>query len=381
MRQKLKMELNFDKEIDAILRKARESEFAFSTDNPQFAIRNPQLHLDADEISAFAENALPETAKQFYMAHLADCDGCRKKLSNLILLNDKAESENVHAEEIGTISSAIPWYRKLFVFPNLAYTMGALVLVFSGIIGFTVLQNLNTSQNSEVSQSSDRPNDTKEKASDGVAVLPEISSANAANTASNTNTALVYSSNGTTNTVSNSVASNLNIKPNAPTKPIVAPNATPQDKTPREDDLALAKDETKTQLDGESAGSVSEERQEEAKKETERNAETTDAVKSVPISPKPAQPSVLDNKMKSDAPSTAARKNSGPNPETTAVGGKTFKRQNNVWYDTAYNGQSTTNITRGTNEYKKLDKDLRGIVENLGGTVVVVWKEKAFRIQ
>ena len=100
------MELNFDKEIDAILRKARESEFAFALDNPQSAIRNPQLHLDADEISAFAENALPETAKQFYTAHLADCDACRKKLSNLVLLNAEAESENVHAEEIGTISSA-----------------------------------------------------------------------------------------------------------------------------------------------------------------------------------------------------------------------------------------------------------------------------------
>ena len=108
------MELNFDKEIDAILRKARESEFAFLADNPQSAIRNSQLHLDADEISAFAENTLPETAKQFYMAHLADCDACRKKLSSLILLNAESELENVHAEEIIPISSAIPWYRKLF---------------------------------------------------------------------------------------------------------------------------------------------------------------------------------------------------------------------------------------------------------------------------
>ena len=375
------MELEFDKEIDAILRKARESEFAFLADNPQSAIRNSQLHLDADEISAFAENTLPETAKQFYMAHLADCDACRKKLSSLILLNAESEIGNVHAEEIVPISSAIPWYRKLFVFPNLAYTMGALVLVFSGIIGFTLLQNLNTSQNSEVSQSSERPNDTKETSSDGIAVLPETGSADAANMASNTNKASVFSSNVTTNTVSNTVASNSNIKPNAPTKPIVAPNATPQDKTPREDDLAVAKDETKTQLDGVSAGSVSENR-EEVKKETERRAETSDAVKSAPIPPKPAQPPVLDNKMKVDAPSTKARKNSlESKPETTNVGGKTFNRRNNVWYDAAYNGQSTTNITRGTSEYKKLDKDLRLIVENLGGTVVVVWKEKAYRIQ
>jgi len=67
--------------------------------------------------------------------------------------------------------------------------------------------------------------------------------------------------------------------------------------------------------------------------------------------------------------------------ETISVGGKTFKRSNNVWYDSAYRGQNTTNVTRGTNEYKKLDAGLRGIAENLGGTVVVVWKEKAYRIQ
>ena len=66
---------------------------------------------------------------------------------------------------------------------------------------------------------------------------------------------------------------------------------------------------------------------------------------------------------------------------TTTVGGKTFKRADNVWYDSAYRGQKTINLTRGTNEYKKLDSTLRGIVENLGGTVVIVWKEKAYRIQ
>ena len=67
--------------------------------------------------------------------------------------------------------------------------------------------------------------------------------------------------------------------------------------------------------------------------------------------------------------------------ETTNVGGKTFKRANNSWIDSAYRGQATTNVSRGTKEYKKLDSGLRGIAENLGGTVIIVWKEKAYRIQ
>ncbi len=375
------MELNFDKEIDAILRKARESEFAFAADNPQSAIRNPQSHLDADEISAFAENALPETAKQFYTAHLADCDLCRKNLSSLILLNADAKNVNVHAEEIGTISSAIPWYRKLFAFPNLAYTMGALVLLFSGIIGFTILQNVNNSSISEVSQTSERPNDTKEMSAESDAVATETNNANAANMVSNSNAASVSSSNSMmANTSANRAVMNSNMNAVAG-EPIASPNATPQNELRREDDLALSKDERKMQLDDVSAGSVSEQRQAN-KKEAEKNAETADAAKPAPASPKTAQPSISDNQTKSDAPSSRAKKNSlESKPESASVGNKTFNRRNNVWYDTAYNGQTTTNLIRGTNEYKKLDKDLRVIVENLGGTVVVVWKEKAYRIQ
>ncbi len=377
-----KMELNFDKEIDALLRQTAKGKSVFADGNPKSKMQNPESnHLDADEISAFSENALPETAKLFYTAHLADCDLCRKNLSNLILLNAEAEIEDVHAEEIGTTSSANPWYRKLFAFPNLAYTLGALVVIFSGIIAFTIVQNVNNPQNSEISQSSEKSNDTKETSADGYAVPTEINNANTANMASNANAASVYSSNSmtaNTSAANSAMNSNTNAFSN---KPIVSPNATPQNETRREDDLALSKDKREMSLDGVSAGSVSEQRQEN-KKETEKNVETADVVKPAPAPPKPAQPSVSDNQIKSDAPSVRAKKNSSESkPETTSVGGKIFKRQNNVLYDTAYNGQSTTNITRGTNEYKKLDKDLRVIVENLGGTVIVVWKEKAYRIQ
>ena len=52
--------------------------------------------------------------------------------------------------------------------------------------------------------------------------------------------------------------------------------------------------------------------------------------------------------------------------ETISVGGKTFNRENNVGYDSAYRGRMRPfNVTRGTNEYKKLDSGLRGIAENL----------------
>ena len=66
---------------------------------------------------------------------------------------------------------------------------------------------------------------------------------------------------------------------------------------------------------------------------------------------------------------------------TRVVGGKTFANRDGAWYDSAYSGKATTNIRRGTNEYKKLDSGLRNIADTLGGTVVVMWKAKAYRIQ
>ena len=63
------------------------------------------------------------------------------------------------------------------------------------------------------------------------------------------------------------------------------------------------------------------------------------------------------------------------------AGGKKFESRNGVSYDTAYHGQATTNVRRGTDAYNKLDGGLRSIADTLGGTVVIVWKEKAYRIQ
>jgi hypothetical protein len=66
---------------------------------------------------------------------------------------------------------------------------------------------------------------------------------------------------------------------------------------------------------------------------------------------------------------------------TRRVGGKSFNNRDGVWYDTAYSGQATTNYRRSSVDYKSLDASVRNIANDLGGTVVIVWKGKAYRIQ
>ncbi len=383
------MDFEFDKEIDALLRQTAQGETAFAAANPKSKIQNPKsFHLDADEISAFAENALPEKSRQKYIVHLADCEKCRKNLSNLILLNSETESETVRIEEKEIILAPIPWYRKLFAFPHLAYTLGALVLVFSGIAVLTVLQNSNNSRNAEISQVSERQLNGKGMNSDGDAAVESYS-----NGMMNSN--MMMSNSASMNSSSNSAA-NFSMMPSAPVmtansnasvrresdkdlkqeSKAAAPQKEPADSAKTDVPVIIvappAPKENNYQVENEA------EKQQPAQNSTAQN-QTIIAPNSRDAQnlPKLTRRAESKNKKLEESKNDAREKS----VETTIVSGKTFKRTNNVWYDSAYKEQPTINITRGTKEYKKLDSGLRGVVENLGGTVVVVWKEKAYRIQ
>ncbi len=385
------MELDFDKEMDVLLRQTAQGETVFEAENPKSKIQNPKFaHLDADEISAFAENALPEKSRQRYVAHFADCAKCRKNLSNLITLNGEPESETVRAEEKQIAPIPIPWYRKLFVFPNLAYTMGALILVFSGIAVFTVLQSVNNSQSLEISQTSEKQSNGKGMSSDGDEMPTESYSSNmmsnSASMNSSSNTATNFSNpampSATVSAMNSNAAmtredSDKNVR--AETKSLV-PQKEPTDAAKTQDLItAGAPPPPVKENDYQADGEVRKQQQNQAQNSIAQN-QTTIAPDSRNVQRAPSAMLRADNKAKKlEESKDDAREKSIET--TTVAGGKIFKRQNNVWYDSTYRGQATTNITRGTKEYKKLDSGLRGIAENLGGTIVVVWKQKAYRIQ
>src|SRR3981081_3135909 len=75
-------------EIDLMLRSlAREQSAAAGhpREDGAPAANQGQLHLDADELNAYAENALPAAARALYTEHLADCSTCRKVAAQLSL--------------------------------------------------------------------------------------------------------------------------------------------------------------------------------------------------------------------------------------------------------------------------------------------------------
>lgn len=407
------MDFEFDKEIDALLRQAAQGETGLSN--------NLSAHLDADELSLFAENALPQTARVRATEHLADCLRCRRILSNFITLNADAKSENVHADEKLNVVSpvSIPWYRKLFVFPNVAYTMGALALLFSGLLVVMFFNNAGETQNSSVARMEnveEVPRGAGGASSDGETASKEVYSMSNSTASANSN--MSVASNATTvntstvaqnkplasATIADSSASVLqnNDKSGSEYKSNLSTVAPPPSTATTQDQLLTAKKENSPAPKPNSADEsrsdneliITQRQQSElplqqqsttVQNQAEITPDSRNVKRSAPMNARsvPRKDSSADSAIiTGDAASGASEKSRAKSSESTrTVGGKTFKRADGVWYDSAYNQQKPINVRRGTDDYKKLDSGLRSIADNLGDTIVVVWKGKAYRIQ
>jgi len=346
--------------------------------------------MDADAMNAFAEGAMPEAIRKTYTAHLSDCDSCRKALSQVALLNEPIGMKAVAAAAapLGAAAparrSVVPWYRSLFSTPGLAAAFGVLVLAFGGVLAYLITQrgaatDTSVAMQKEVSNSAASAPYAGIESNAGMNANASSATSNRSTTNNTANTAAASSTNSTTKTTvdqpagsaSNAVASNTMASGTAPSQPPVAaaPASKPADALVAGGSVAAekSKDEAKTEQD----------RRED--KETARNRALSEdsPARGTMTAKKVAAPGRLagqvQNQVQANGQSemAVARK----------VAGKTFHNSSGAWYDSAYHGQSTTNIRRGSDEFKKLDSGLRSIANELGGVVVVVWKDKAYRIQ
>jgi len=376
------MELEFDKEMDAILR--RSGRGVLVGDKP------PEKHLDADAIAAFVENAVPAPTRRLYMEHFADCERCRKLLSSSILMNDSAATAAVPAAVIVAAAESIPWYQRLFRTPNLAIAMGALILTFSGVLGYMVLQNR---EDTSVAMA---PAEKEVQRGPYSGSEPSAMSANAANVASNT------AANIASAPAANAIAPVAGETENKPLGRATGPtdsgrvSDTEAGKPEFERGITLdgvdtvreqpklskaAPDPVVTQSAPAIVGGVraDEERKEKDDATALKKSAEAPRPRDLPAAPAKSGPTRSVGPIQSQT-NNQIMNQAGEMAVTRAVGGKTFDNRNGAWYDRAYRNQATTNYRRGTAEYKKLDGGLRSIADNLGGTVVLIWKDKAYRI-
>ena len=96
------MRPEFDRQFDSLLREhARRAASAGREGGARAPVRDGRsterdvtaaaAHLDADELSAFAENALPASARARHTAHLAECGDCRRLVSQIALASGVAD--------------------------------------------------------------------------------------------------------------------------------------------------------------------------------------------------------------------------------------------------------------------------------------------------
>ncbi|MFZ1702599.1 MAG: hypothetical protein WBO10_03175 [Pyrinomonadaceae bacterium] len=380
------MELKFDKEIDVLLRKSRDDRGVLVGDAPP----EPKKHLDADAIAAFVENAVPNRTRSLYMEHFADCDPCRKLLSQNILMNQTAVATTAEVVAAPVAAGVVPWYQRLFRTPNIAIAMGALVLAFSGVLGFLLVQNRESS-NATISQVGE--NEMQKPASysdnDTAAAAPANIAANAVAETAETDNGLIDSQKLASKPAASpggSLGENkadtfgrlqpesdkefaMAEKPSSVPKPVTA--APPP--APGDDRKAPASIVT----DGADSRSRAEESKDEDTALAKRKA--SESRRDLPASPVKAGPTRGAGPVQNN--SNQVNNQVFEMAVTRVVGGKTFENRDGAWYDRAYKNQKTNNYRRATDDYKKLDRGLRSIADNLGGTVVMMWKDKAYRIQ
>jgi len=392
------MESEFDKEMDALLRQSARGETA--PVDSKSKIQNPKSHLDADQISLFAENALSEKTKAVYIEHFAGCDRCRKILSNVISLDAENSRETVYAPQKATIAATLPWYKCLFAVPNSAYATGALLLVFAGLAALMFLKSPNDSKNAEIARQVDPiqkmsgPNagGDAQIGESNAAVMSNVASmspnsamsnfgASATNAASATNTAAISATNAAGSMSRGAPVSNSASTANKQTG---KKNETAKNQVQSlVESVVAGNDKTASETGGASFDG--------RKNQVSDNARTRAADETIePDAPKLEAPMTtrsapvelpLNGRNTSGLSGVRAKNSKSDAPETRAAGGKTFKRENGVWYDSAYGGQPTTNVRRDSADYKKLDSGLRSIAESLSGAIVVVFDGKAYRIQ
>ncbi|MGZ5480717.1 MAG: hypothetical protein ACXWID_01910 [Pyrinomonadaceae bacterium] len=384
----------------------------------------PVEHPDADELNAFAEGALPPSARQRYLSHFADCDDCRKLVSQLAVTTGAGVEARIPASE----PVAEPWWKKLsavFAIPTLRYAAFAVVLLAVSGIAFLAWRQP-AQRNAEMVAQNQPQTSPVEAVKPATTQEPEVTRNE--RTQPSSNTAIPQPTVSSTSETSDQNRSGLTtLSPPPPPKPsdaLAAKDAPLVAGAGRSDDAPRAQstpsyapapaetyrmesreraqqspgaspggprrnesyDKSKV-LDRARSGDFAKARDEDSNRAAANQPATEnkqDASKSAPTSSEVASASrgrVGESRVEARK-SAAPRSTSEEAEQTRSVGGRKFKRQGNAWVDSKLkSSMSVRTVGRGSEEFDKLDSGLRSIAKQLSGEIVVVWKGKAYRIR
>ena len=414
-----------NKEIDLLLRRlSRRDGEAVRDAETQLDDR----HLDADELSSYAQNVAPPKARARYTEHLAECSTCRRLATELSL----ALGPTTAAAPVETVSPASGLKRFLSSLLSpmvLRYAAPALGVIVVMVIGFVVLRQRDAG---EVFTARLEPRNAQAPVpNSGSATQPladgnqkaegeqrGAKAPNAPQEPAQPRESGPGAGRGYTGTDESQPAGTADTAAAAPPAAPVA-LATPDihkftEKQVSELPLVRAtppatlSPKTNITTDSEANTKQEEAVKREAKQQAAKTAEVQAAASAKEqaneaprdAAPRPAKSVAADrveeDKAKSDtarpmvagAARSATRRRADDakdDAETRSVAGRKFRKQSGIWTDTAYDaGTRTVNMARGSEQFRALVADepaIGTIAEQLDGEVIVVWKGRAYRIR
>ena len=357
-------------------------------------------HLDADELSAYAENVLPAKARARYTTHLAECSRCRELAVQL-----SASAGVVIAEQTERVSGPSGWKKFLASLLSpmvLRYAAPALGLIVVAAIGLVVLRRdrapvsisqVQTEQTkpsavagqTEPDRHAELFNDSPTKTT--APVNKEVSPAKNAQQVSDAPAAAATPAAADQN---EGTAKAPQPKPESqlvaaePPPPAAKLDVVSEEKRQQSKDVG-EKQEAEVKV---TQAEVSKKNYEVAAgagrgEVTTQTTARSRVAKSKSISGDLAG-AATGSAAPANSPREGARDDKDSSAETRSVAGRTFRKQGGIWIDTAYDSpRATMNLSRGSEAYRSLIADepaIKTIADQLDGEIVVVWKGRAYHI-
>jgi hypothetical protein len=395
-----------NKEIDLLLRRMSRQNGGSLSDT--------EAHLDADEMSSFAQNALPATARARYTEHLAECSTCRKLVTELSLSLGATAAVAAPVETVVEPSGLKKFLASLFSPMVLRYAVPALGLIVVAAIGFVILRQ--RGQEDFVAQV-----DTKQRATapltapEAAAPAPSadpglVDNAPAEQPGRVANAKEAPSKSGE---VSGDAAGSGPAAPAPVTTTNRAEEAPPPADTgylPRP--TPAPKIAAATESENKQKAAEDEERQKKdaiakapepavtvhTTDATVKSAKTNEQARDYNAAPQTGAADRVDESKRESVPAQrrgtfgaatgagrARAQTEKDAAETRSVSGRRFRKERGIWTDTAYDSStSTVNVARGSEQFRALvadEPEIKKIAEQLDGEVIVVWKGRAYRIR
>jgi hypothetical protein len=386
-------------------------------------------HLDADELTAFAEGAIPDAARTRYVAHLVDCDNCRQLVSQLAISSGAVLTAEATTAVAG---SGYSWWKRLagFLSPmTLRYAAFAMVLIT--VAGVVLLVTRRPRQTDLVVQNEQRtaaPQSAVKAPGDGT--LPgEVNNNKALETKpmplspvspTADQTAKLEQPRSEDGAASPPKPAKEADLPSSPglvaskkAEPAVtdpAPSYAPPPPVAAERAQVQSQSSQQQQTTGGYASGPRKSGPADQFKVTDKAATVREAGKDnisaddnsrLAANRAPANKRGSDERVKGPRRDLEMNRNADEGrsrnaqgivsqsasteekpPETRSLSGRKFRREGNAWVDVKFkSSMPVKSISRGSSEFDELDSELRSIAKQLGGQILVVRKNKAYLIK